>query len=67
MAQMYKNDIKQFNAKAAEWTESYAKEVTPEDKVAHIMEMGFEEEVARDALARYDFDENMAINFLLGG
>lgn len=64
---MYKNDIAQFNAKAAEWTENYAKEITNEDKIAKIMEMGFPEDVAREALARYDFDANMAINFLLGG
>ena len=64
---MYKNDIAQFNAKAAEWTENYAKEITNEDKLTKIMEMGFPEDVAREALARYDFDANMAINFLLGG
>lgn len=29
--------------------------------------MGFPEDVAREALARYDFDANQAINFLLGG
>jgi len=55
---MYKNDIAQFNAKAAEWTENYAKEITNEDKVTKIMEMGFPEDVAREALARYDFDAN---------
>jgi len=33
VAQMYKANIQEFNAKAAEWTENYAKEVTPEDKV----------------------------------
>jgi uncharacterized UBP type Zn finger protein len=31
------------------------------------MEMGFPEDVAREALTRYDNDANMAINFLLGG
>ena len=64
---MYKNDIAQFNAKAAEWTENYAKEITADDKLQKIMEMGFPEDVAREALTRYDFDANMAINFLLGG
>lgn len=62
---MYKNDIAMFNNKAAEWTNNYAKEVTPEDKVKKICEMGFPEDVAREALARYDYDENNAINFLL--
>jgi ubiquitin-conjugating enzyme (huntingtin interacting protein 2) len=65
VANMYKNDINMFNNKAAEWTNNYAKEVTPEDKVKKICEMGFPEDVAREALARYDYDENNAINFLL--
>ena len=64
---MYKANIQEFNAKAAEWTENYAKEVTPEDKVNKIIEMGFDEETARDALERYNYDENLALNFLLGG
>lgn len=67
VAQMYKNNIEQFNQKAAEWTENYAKELTAEDKLTKIMEMGFPEDVAREALTRYDNDANMAINFLLGG
>ena len=31
------------------------------------MEMGFPEEMCREALERYDMDENLALNFLLGG
>jgi hypothetical protein len=31
------------------------------------MEMGFPEDVCREALERYDMDENLALNFLLGG
>jgi len=31
------------------------------------MEMGFDEQTSRDALARYEFDEQLALNFLLGG
>ena len=33
VAQMYKNDLEQFNRKAAEWTQNYAKEITMDDKV----------------------------------
>lgn len=39
---MYKNDLEAFNRKAAEWTQNYAREVTMDDKVQHLMEMGFE-------------------------
>lgn len=31
------------------------------------MEMGFPEDVCTEALERYDGDENLALNFLLGG
>ena len=31
------------------------------------MEMGFPEDVCAEALERYDGDENLALNFLLGG
>jgi len=31
------------------------------------MEMGFPEDECRKALERYDFDENLALNYLLGG
>ena len=29
--------------------------------------MGFPEDVCKEALERYDGDENLALNFLLGG
>ena len=63
---MYKNDIKLFEFTAKQWTENYAREMTPDDKVKKLMEMGFPEDMCRDALQRYDFDENLALNFLLG-
>ena len=31
------------------------------------MEMGFPEDVCTEALERYDGDENLALNYLLGG
>lgn len=48
------------------WTENFAKEVTAEDKIKKLMEMGFSEDQCKEALQRYDFDENLALNFLLG-
>jgi len=49
------------------WTENYAKEQTIDEKVKKLMEMGFPEDTCRDALQRYDQDENLALNYLLGG
>ena len=37
-----------------------------DEKVQNMMAMGFEEQQCRDALARYGFDEQQAINYLLG-
>ena len=36
-------------------------------KIKKLMEMGFPEDVCTEALERYDGDENLALNFLLGG
>lgn len=47
---MYKNDIKLFEFTAKQWTENYAREMTPDDKVKKLMEMGFPEDMCRDAL-----------------
>jgi len=65
VAQMYKNDIEQFNRKAAEWTQNYAREVTMDDKVQHLMEMGFAEDQCREALERANGDQTVALNYLL--
>ena len=56
VAQMYKNDMEAFKRKAAEWTQNYAKEVTMDDKVAHLMEMGFAQEQCQEALDRANGD-----------
>ena len=65
MAQMYKNDMEGFKRKAAEWTQNYAKEVTLDDKVNHLMEMGFAQEQCREALDRANGDQTVALNYLL--
>jgi len=47
--------------------QNYAQEIDIKDKVKKLMEMGFPEDVCKEALERYDGDENLALNFLLGG
>jgi ubiquitin-conjugating enzyme (huntingtin interacting protein 2) len=66
VAQMYKNDIEMYKQKAAEWTQTYAIVLGPDTKVAKLMEMGFPEDMVRETLERFDFDENLALNALLG-
>ena len=56
-----------FEYTAKMWTENFAKESTIDDKVKKLMEMGFPEDMCKDALQRYDYDENLALNYLLGG
>jgi len=65
VAQMYKSDLQAFNRKAAEWTQNYAREVTMEDKIQHLTEMGFPTEMCRDALERANGDQTVALNYLL--
>ena len=67
VARMYKYDRKMFEYTAKSWTENFAKEVTQEDKIKQLMEMGFDAEICKEALARYDWDVSLATNFLLGG
>lgn len=47
------------------WVDNFAKEVSLDDKISKLMEMGFAEEMCKEALERYDFDESLALNFLL--
>ena len=65
VAQMYKNDLQAFNRKAAEWTQNYAKEITMDDKIQHLAEMGFPEDMCREALERANGDQTVALNYLL--
>ena len=65
VANMYKSDREQFNSQARMWTQSFAVEATQDDKVKKITEMGFTEEKAIAALERYEYDEELALNWLL--
>lgn len=53
---MFKSDLEAFNRKAAEWTTNYAREITLEDKIQHLTEMGFATEQCREALERANGD-----------
>ena len=52
---------------AKTWTENFAKEISVDDKIKKLMEMGFTDDQCKEALERYDNDENLALNYLLGG
>ncbi len=67
VANMYKTDMDEFNRKASEWVTTFAKEVTNDDKVQKIVEMGFTAEQAREALEKVDWVEEAAVNALLMG
>lgn len=47
--------------------QNYAQEIDMNAKIAKLKEMGFPEETCKEALERYDGDENLALNYLLGG
>lgn len=64
---MYKTDMEEFKRKAAEWTNTFAKEETQDDKVQKILEMGYTEDQAKEALEKYNYSVELALNFLLGG
>jgi ubiquitin-conjugating enzyme (huntingtin interacting protein 2) len=77
VANQYKSDIDLFNQTAKYWTQQFAIEdgtepeeaklTGPEAKVARLIEMGFDEESVKEALDRYDYNEELATNYLLGG
>jgi uncharacterized UBP type Zn finger protein len=52
---------------AKQWVQQYAVEEDVNKKLKQLIEMGFPEDVCKEALERYDGDENLALNFLLGG
>ena len=57
-----------FEYTAKMWTENFAKETTIQDKVKKLSEITqATEDLCLKALERYDYDENLALNYLLGG
>jgi len=67
VARQYLDQREEFKATAKFWTESYASATGGDDaKVQRIMEMGFLEVAAKEALEQSGGDENAAVNSLLG-
>lgn len=69
VASQYKNDIRTFETTAREWTERHARDlgIVFSEKLGRLLEMGFGEDEAREALERACGDENVALTALLGG
>ena len=76
VAKQYKLDIELFNQTAKYWTSNFAtegkepedvKSLTTDDKLSQLWDMGFDEDMAREALERYDDNVELASNYLLGG
>ena len=68
VAKQYMEDINAFNAKAKQWVEEYANpEKKGKAKIKELMDMGFTEAQAKNALEVSDGDVEKAINLLLGG
>ena len=68
VAKQYKSDINLFNATAKQWVEEYANpERSLKKKIKELMDMGFNEQQAKNALEKNDEDLEKAINYLVGG
>lgn len=63
---MYKNDKSMFEYTARQWTSTHAIELTNEQKVDKLAELGFDRDSCVDALKRYDYDYTLAANYLCG-
>ncbi len=69
VATMYKTDRPLFVKTARYWTSTFAQdtgEKTQEDSIQRIVEMGFDQSIARKALEEHGWDETRALNSLLG-
>ena len=67
VAKQYMSDIKLFNQTAKHWVEEYANpERNFQKKVKELMDMGFTEQQAKEALEKNNEDVEKAINFLVG-
>ena len=68
VAKQYKTEFEAFKKQAKEWTEKYANPAAVENaKISKLTDMGFTNEQAREALVKVGWDEEAAINSLLGG
>ena len=58
---------KLYEHTAKQWVQNYALETPDDSKVKQLMEMGFPKDQAQAALERCDFNEQRAVQHLLGG
>mmetsp|Transcript_19355 Transcript_19355/g.32452 ORF Transcript_19355/g.32452 Transcript_19355/m.32452 type:complete len:125 (+) Transcript_19355:376-750(+) len=65
VAQQYLNDRPQFDKTAKFWTSTYAQEITSDEIVERLCQMGFEKEKVKEALVATKGDENAAVEKLL--
>mmetsp|Transcript_8175 Transcript_8175/g.14830 ORF Transcript_8175/g.14830 Transcript_8175/m.14830 type:complete len:192 (+) Transcript_8175:117-692(+) len=66
VAEMYIKNREEYDRKAKEWTETYANPSVNAGKIMRVVEMGFEKEKAVKALEENEWDEEKAVNALLG-
>jgi len=65
---MYLEDKQQYDKTARDWVKLYANtEALENSKIQKLTDMGFTVEQARLALEKVSWDEEAAINSLLGG
>ena len=63
----YLSNIKLFNQSAKHWIEEFSNpERNLQKKIKELLDMGFTEEQARDALQKNNEDVEKAINYLVG-
>ncbi len=66
VASQYKSDIKAFNETAKLWTSEYADpDKVKNKKLKSLIDMGFDEKKAIDALSKANMDEDKAISILI--
>ena len=66
VASQYKSDIKAFNETAKLWTSEYADpDKVKNKKLKALIDMGFDEKKAIDALSKANMDEDKAISILI--
>ena len=66
VASEYKDDRKKFNDHAQEWVKKYASPEINEGKIKRLMQMGFTRPQVQTALEKNGFDEEKALDTLLG-
>ena len=69
VAKMYLENKPEFDRTAKLWVEQYAtpkSENSKDEAIGRVCEMGFDKESARAALEKFEWDEQAAVNDLLG-